>query len=412
MTRLFVSLYLAVTLALLAIGWGADYIWQQTQDANDEDIFQLAQLAQLAANNSYDEASVEQLANQLGLGAKLLPSNQIAFMPEQQLKLMQGKALINYDEQDNLYVLVQSGAHALQFGPITTSDKQLASKTLAQLISYLLLALAILFWSWPLWRDLIKLQALSRAYAKGNFKHQNPISETSVIAPIGRSFEFMARQIAEMIDQQKQMFNAVSHDIRTPLARLKFSTAMVKSELPETAAEMNHDIKEMENLVEEILRFARLDAETQLEFTQVNLAELLTHQNQKLSRNSEKKLLLTQSGNLSLVCDGNLIERACQNLIVNAFRHAKSQVCVTAEKVAGELHISVEDDGDGIDESDINKIFKPFSRLESSRNKASGGYGLGLAIVKKIVDWHCGRCEVSKSKLGGAQFTIILPTKK
>ena len=113
----------------------------------------------------------------------------------------------------------------------------------------------------------------------------------------------------------------------------------------------------------------------------------------------------------SFNCHGSLIERACQNLITNAVRYAKNQVVVSAKIENEQLIITVSDDGNGISKEDRDKIFKPFTRVNKSRNKNDGGFGLGLAIVKRIIDLHHGQCHVEPSSLGGCEFILSIDDK-
>nr|WP_252735923.1 ATP-binding protein [Aestuariibacter sp. A3R04] len=109
--------------------------------------------------------------------------------------------------------------------------------------------------------------------------------------------------------------------------------------------------------------------------------------------------------------DGYFIERAIENIVLNAVRHAHSKVLLSAEQSKGFVVIHVEDDGPGVAPQDAEKIFTPFFRPDSARSRERGGAGLGLAIVKRIQSWHHGYCSVTKSKLGGANFSISYPTR-
>jgi signal transduction histidine kinase len=109
-----------------------------------------------------------------------------------------------------------------------------------------------------------------------------------------------------------------------------------------------------------------------------------------------------------VLADGHYLERAIQNLITNALRYAQTKVRVTVT-IVKDIEITVEDDGDGVPAADRQRIWQPFSRLESSRNKAGGGFGLGLAIVAKILEWHQGIAYVTESSLGGASFHLRWP---
>lgn len=110
-----------------------------------------------------------------------------------------------------------------------------------------------------------------------------------------------------------------------------------------------------------------------------------------------------------LSADRALLRRAVQNLLGNALRHAHSRVVVQLREAPGGVRIAVEDDGPGVPESQRERIFEPFSRLDETRSKSSGGYGLGLAIVRRIAERHGGRIACGAAALGGARFELELP---
>ena len=108
-------------------------------------------------------------------------------------------------------------------------------------------------------------------------------------------------------------------------------------------------------------------------------------------------------------CDAHFIARVMQNLVGNALKYAVSRVDVTLKAQGDAIYFIVEDDGEGILKSDRESVFKPFTRLDKSRDKSTGGFGLGLAIVAKIVSWHKGHYAITDSSLGGAKFIVTLP---
>src|SRR5690606_39303257 len=109
--------------------------------------------------------------------------------------------------------------------------------------------------------------------------------------------------------------------------------------------------------------------------------------------------------------DGHYLERALQNLLVNAKKYAVNQILLTLRQHKSGWQIDVEDDGPGIPEALRQDILKPFFRAEASRNKQAGGFGLGLAIVHRVAQWHQGNIEVTTSTLGGARFVLSLPQR-
>ncbi len=123
-------------------------------------------------------------------------------------------------------------------------------------------------------------------------------------------------------------------------------------------------------------------------------------------------ILLQQPSKLKANVDAHYLERAIQNLLVNAKRYAKHQVLLSLKSNDGEVEITVDDDGCGIPPEQHEAILQPFVRLDESRSKGRGGFGLGLAIVSRIVSWHQGQIAIDASPLGGARFSIRLPLQR
>jgi len=276
-------------------------------------------------------------------------------------------------------------------------------------ISYLLLAAFIALWTRPIWLDLVKLKKMASDISAGNLAINSQVNKNSPTAIVVKTFQDMAKRITQLLLEQTQLVNAVSHELRTPMSRLRFSLAMLENAKPEQIAGISNDLQEMETLVDEMLNYSRIETLEQAHSkTMVNISELLINQVAKQKRSTDKALTLTVPDDLGSLCNGHLIERACQNLITNAIRYACQLVEIKASIKNGQLIISVSDDGCGIDDKDQHSIFQAFTRLDKSRNKEQGGFGLGLAIVKRIMDWHKGQCTVEKSHLGGAKFCLIL----
>jgi two-component system OmpR family sensor kinase len=162
--------------------------------------------------------------------------------------------------------------------------------------------------------------------------------------------------------------------------------------------------------VDEMLGYSRLEHIAQHQKkTKINVSELLNNQIEKLQRGSHIRLVHNIDESILCHCYGDLLERATQNLITNAIRYARSEVIVSASISSTYFTIKVEDDGCGIPPEDRADLFKPFSRVDKSRDKQNGGYGLGLAIVKKVIDWHNGQYFIEDSLQGGALFTLRIP---
>ncbi|WAJ71070.1 ATP-binding protein [Catenovulum adriaticum] len=415
MTRLFVSLYALVLLGLFAIGWGSEALWRTlNQEKQADPLAQAMQLIPLSLSQFRSPRSlVEQFEQIFNSPVNIISEQDLAWPDAQIQQLKQGIAINSYDQNEfrTIYQYWPAQAKIIEIGPIAQGNHTDQLRFILRSISYLVLAVFIAAWTWPLWRDLRSLQSTSQYYARGLFKHQTGVKKSSSIYPLASSFQAMAEQISQLIEEQRQLVNAVSHDLRTPLSRIKFSFGLLPKDTLEQLPDVREDINELEKLIDELLSYARLDSQTQkLNLDYVLFNQLISHQANKLALQTDKQIQVQIKGEINWLCDGYLIERCLLNLLSNACRYSQSKVLLNVFCRKNQLYIIVEDDGEGIEPKDYQTVFKPFSRLDSSRNKNSAGFGLGLAIVQKICHWHQGNCYLSRSLMGGAKFAICLPS--
>ena len=423
MIRFFISLYLAVVLGLLAINWGTEWLWQQLNQQQSNEITTKLLLSKALPNLiAGDRNKIKQFQSDTGFNLKQLALDDIAWLEQQKHALNKGEAIVSFNQNQQAIIYIQDLQHNLiyQLGPLPARTEQNSQLKYALLIcSYFLLAAFLALWTQPIWRDLLQLKYLAEQISAGKLTVSTQINKSSPTAIVVETFQSMASRITRLLSEQSQLVNAVSHELRTPLSRLHFSLAILKSTNPKQTEEISKDLHEMESLVDEMLSYARIETlEQKQNKSNVNISELLHNLVEKHQRSTDKKLNLKLNDKdkkdkaLHFFCNGHLLERACQNLLTNGIRYAKQQVQITAKLQQGKLTIMVADDGIGIDVSDHTKVFNAFTRLDKSRDKSQdnhqSGFGLGLAIVKRIIDWHQGQCIVVKSPLGGAQFTITI----
>ncbi|MER2491439.1 ATP-binding protein [Catenovulum sediminis] len=423
MSRIFISLYLFVVIALFAIGWGSEAIWHSLNDKSDSDARRLAQLAQISLLAIKDEQTLQsfrsELQKQLQFNVEILEQADFAAQGMQPTWLTSQSTELSYSSDDSLIILqpIPEMGKVLQIGPIQQAHENHSLKSILQSISYLMLAVFIAAWTWPLWRDLRKLNRANENFAKGNFNQQISLHKGSAIYPLADSFNHMANKIAQLIDEQKLMLNAVSHDLRTPLSRLKFSLAMMQGNPEKDKADdnsclqidsMKQDVQALETLIDELLSYARLEHQNnKLSLQKVPVVQIVRHF-LHLFESSNVNFKTDLADDYEWCCDGFLFERVVQNLFSNAEKYAVAQVNVelsVATSNCERLVFVVEDDGKGVCQQEQPHIFKPFYRADEKGKSKSNGFGLGLAIVDKICRWHKGQVTVSQSKLGGAQFS-------
>ena len=187
---------------------------------------------------------------------------------------------------------------------------------------------------------------------------------------------------------------------------------MLDNTTDEQRGEMSQDLTEMSMLIDEMLSYARLEnLDTQTSKIEVNMIALLQHTVEKFNRSSTITINCNLPPNCSFFGNEKMLERAIQNLLSNALRYAQQQVNIMLSYDDQQLILAVEDDGEGIEETEKNKVFDAFYRIDKSRNKELGGFGLGLAIVNRICQWHSGYCRLDDSALGGCRFSLFLPIK-
>ncbi|MDP5189289.1 ATP-binding protein, partial [Rheinheimera baltica] len=261
----------------------------------------------------------------------------------------------------------------------------------------------------PVARDINSLQHSLTKFSV-NIDTTLQLPSRSFIAPIAQSFQQMSMQIRELLKLQREMTQAVSHELRTPIARLSFALEMAQ-QLPEQERQlMLQDVRELQQLVDEILDYARLETgQIPLQMQQIDLTELIANVQEKLEPLPGAAIILQLPEHAVLYGDGHYLERALQNLLVNAKKYAVQHIRLRLSKHKQCWQFDIEDDGPGIPEHLRQEIFKPFFRVEASRNKKAGGFGLGLAIVQRVAIWHKGDIGVMQSTLGGAHFVLRLP---
>ena len=285
-----------------------------------------------------------------------------------------------------------------------------------------IIALAMMVMLVLVWRELTSLEAkrqtfefITRQIARGRIGLPEGVPDSNgALQELAYSFDSMSSHIQRLLKVQREMINAISHELRTPIARLRFGLEVVKDDVDShvhpTIEALEGDVEELNTLVDEVLTYGKLEeGSLVLKFGEINISQII----QAILQNNQTLLShLTVTVNVaadsgSVMADSHHLHRALQNLILNASKYAVSKVCITFIEDDERWMLDVEDDGPGIAFEDRDKVFIPFQRLDNSRTRASGGYGLGLAIVQRIAFWHGGAVLVDGSQMGGAKFSFI-----
>lgn len=287
-----------------------------------------------------------------------------------------------------------------------------------------LIGLVVYFLVRQLERRLSKVEVAATQIAQGSLETRVMVQGADSVGRLAEAFNGMAEHLQRSLTIQRELVRAVSHELRTPVARLRFGLEMIASASTDQTREkhlagMDNDIQDLDKLVDEMLMYARLEqGAPALHFQRVDLDALLDQVIAELAPLRREVRVLRgacQGGEDGawVEAEPRYIHRALQNLVSNAMRHAESQVILSYQLGLQRCRIDVEDDGPGVPESAWDRIFTPFTRLDDSRTRSSGGHGLGLSIVRRIIYWHNGRALIGKSvRLGGACFSLSWPREQ
>jgi len=266
--------------------------------------------------------------------------------------------------------------------------------------SILLISIAIIFLKNQT-RPIVNLAKAAEKFGKGDFVSGIRPSGASEIRKAAYEFDRMAKRIDKHLKQRSEMLSGISHDLRTPLTRLKLQLAMLNQK--ELSSKMSKDIDEMEAMLNSYLQFAK--SQVQEESVATNINKIF---NEIASERNTESLYLDFQAETVLVARRNALKRCFNNIIGNGLNYAKN-VYVSTSKSANNLNILISDDGPGIPLNQYKNVFKPFFRLDQSRNLNHSGVGLGMSISEDIVRSHGGNIELSESKYKGLQVKISLP---
>ncbi len=269
--------------------------------------------------------------------------------------------------------------------------------------TFLLTGIAIIFIRNQV-RSIERLAAAAEAFGKGldapRFKPHGALE----VRQAANAFLDMKERISRHIDQRTALLASVSHDLRTPLTRLKLEAAL--SPPSPRIEDMKRDLTEMEHLIEEYLAFARGEGGEAVQRTAVR--RLIEEVSEGAVRAGAQVDVAADPG-LEAELRPNAVKRALSNLVMNAAAHGERIAVAARSDLNGGLEISVDDDGPGIPPERYEEAFRPFSRLDPARNQNVKGVGLGLAIARDVARGHGGDVVLGASPLGGLRAVMRLP---
>ncbi len=270
--------------------------------------------------------------------------------------------------------------------------------------SLVLLIISVLFMRNQI-RPIRRLSIAAENFGKGRNVQNFKIEGASEVRQAGQAFLDMQTRIQRQISQRTDMLAGVSHDLRTPLTRLKLQISMM-GDSPDIY-EMKKDINEMEKMIEGYLNFVRGEGREKSKSTEI--ADLLRDITISTKRQGCNVDLELNEIKCSIMLRQTAFKRCLLNLVSNAIKYADHIWITLNKKSKTEIEIIIEDNGEGIDQDKFEEVFRPFYRVDSSRNIDTGGIGLGLPIAMDIVHSHGGEIWLEKSKHGGLAAHITLP---
>ena len=268
--------------------------------------------------------------------------------------------------------------------------------------SMVLFAVAMLFMRNQI-RPIRRLAVAVDNFGKGRDVPDFKPEGATEIRLAARAFDRMRGRIQSAIGQRTEMLAGVGHDLRTPLTRMKLQLALLGDS--QDISDLKSDVAEMERMVDEYLAFAR--GESTEEVASTDIASTL-NQVVRRARTSDVDIDLETDGDLVIEVRPDAVRRCLTNLVSNAARHGDT-VRVSAARNQDTIEVMVDDDGPGIPEDEREAVFKPFYRLDGSRNPETGGTGLGLTIARDVARGHGGELAIENSPMGGVRARVKLP---
>lgn len=422
MRRLSISLLIVVLLSTIGLGWAIDRLFEglAKNQTDGLQIYREVGTDLVASVDSVQELSgiVEAWPESNPIRLGFIDTKEVALPAELELQMQSGEPLVLESESDvTLFFAIPSSTKVLSVSPPAIQSETPIAVALTMLFYGGMICL-VLLWIYPLARRLLALGRTARAFGEGQLDRRVATHERSFLYGIENEFNSMAQRIQSLIADNKMLASAVSHDLRTPLARLRFGIDLLDEAKDETVRaeyqlRLSNDLSAMENLVEVLLEYARLDQQlSDMPKSATNLVDLITTSVESLD-DLDGISIAWNPNDESFITHAHVryITMLINNLLQNAVNYGNSKASVSLTRKRSAIYLTVEDDGPGIPVEKRRDMLKPFVRgTEQESGGGSKGYGMGLAIVNRITQWHDARFVVGESEsLGGARFDIIFP---
>ncbi|AXJ05616.1 two-component sensor histidine kinase [Pseudomonas fluorescens] len=422
MLRLFLGLFLVMTVGLVAALQTVEHTFNalldnQMQAYNREAVRgQAWSLVEHMRDQQgvAREAQLEALRPHYGLSLSLVEADQLNLNDQEKAELAKDLLVIR-DDYTQFISNIDGGSQLLSIKLPPEPSLMPFYIAGAYMMLAVLLGIVLYFWVRPHWRDLEKLRLAAERFGDNDLSVRIQLSKRSNIRDLAGHFNLMAARIEGLIANQRELTNAVSHELRTPIARLSFELDQLKqqpdaSQNRELIADMYADLGELEEMVSELLTYASLErGATVITRENIQAANWLDSVVGSVALEAEAagvQLLIVDCRVDEVRIEPRFMARAVINLLRNAIRYAEQRVEVSLVRIGDQYEVQVNDDGPGVPLAGREKIFEPFSRLDASRDRRTGGFGLGLALVRRVSQSHGGQVEVGDSPWGGASFRM------
>ena len=303
--------------------------------------------------------------------------------------------------------LREPGARSSAGSPYVPASWQ---RGVGPVVVLVLLFIAVAAGAWPAVRHLTRrLQALKKGveqFGAGELHHRVEVSGRDEVAAVAASFNLAAERIETLVRSHQSLLANASHELRSPLARMKMAVSMLDDATPEhqqrLKREIDTNVAELDALVEEVLLASRLDAVQRVDKRDpVDLLALAAEEGSRVEA-------VVDGASTTVAGDERLLRRALRNLLENARRYGGSEVSVLVASSGPQATVQVRDRGPGVPEAQRERIFEPFYRLAGHAEQA-GGVGLGLSLVKQIAERHGGSVRCTSREGGGSCFELRFP---
>ncbi|WP_273857675.1 envelope stress sensor histidine kinase CpxA [Photobacterium sp. GSS17] len=293
---------------------------------------------------------------------------------------------------------------------------QILDKPFQLLLVTMLVSTPLLLWlAWAISIPARRLQQAAERVTRGEFE-ADPRLEAgpSEFKQAGASFNQMVQAINQMIGGQQRLLSDISHELRSPLTRLRMATALAQRKQGESKelTRIDTEAERLEKMISELLELSRMQVNSHDQRELCDAQALWFEMLEDARFEAEqcgKQLEYTPLQAWPLRGNPNLLISALENVVRNAIRYGNDQIRLEFTHTDDRLIMTVDDNGDGVPEAELGDIFRPFYRVSTARDRSSGGTGLGLAITDSAIRQHSGKVTASRSPLGGLRVTLTLP---